>query len=51
MSDDAQKVKRIRGELKSLTKHLDSWESQEHATVTIRFLRQWIEARTNELKQ
>lgn len=48
---EARKVKRIRGELKSLGKHLDSWESQGHATVTIRFLRFWIADRTAELSK
>ncbi len=32
----------VRGELKTLKKNLDSWESEQHTTVTIRFLRQWI---------
>ena len=35
-------VKRVRGELKSFGKHMDSWESEGHTTVTIRFMRQWI---------
>jgi len=38
----AHRLKRVRGELKSLGKHLDSWESETHTTVTIRFMRQWI---------
>ena len=45
----AHKVKRIRGELKSLGKHLDSWESEGHTTATIRFLRFWIADRSDEL--
>ena len=43
-------LKRVRGELKSLGKHMDSWESEEHSTVTIRFMRQWI-ARMNEVSK
>jgi len=38
----ATELKRIRGELKTLGKNLDSWESQEHTTVTIRHLRSWL---------
>ena len=36
------RLKRLLGELKSLGKHLDSWESQAHTTVTIRYLRSWL---------
>jgi hypothetical protein len=49
--DEAHKVKRFRGELKSLGKHLDSWESQGHTTATIRFLRGWIADRAAELRK
>jgi hypothetical protein len=32
-------VKRLRGERRELLKHLDSWESQGHTNVTIKYLR------------
>lgn len=42
-------LKRISGELRALRKHLDSWQSQEHSTVTITYLRAWVDARSAEL--
>jgi len=49
METNGQKVKRFRGELRSLSKHLDSWTSEGHTTVTIRYLRNWVKARTEEV--
>ena len=43
---EAHKLKSVRGELKSLGRNLDSWESEGHTTATIRFLRQWISRAT-----
>lgn len=39
---EAPQLKRVRGELKSIGKNLDSWESQEHATVTIKYVRRCL---------
>ena len=37
-------LKRLRGELKTIGKNLDSWESQDHTNVTIRYVRRCLQS-------
>ena len=41
---EAPDLKRVRGELKTIGKNLDSWESQDHTSVTIRDVRRCLQS-------